>query len=130
MWHEYSAHHIQRGDVTAVVWGAPGERPPTSLDSGENNAPPLPPTPTAAAASAGHGADHSRSRWRVDSEALTRGRRDATPFVQQCDLIFPLPNPRHVRNDGGGDGDTSRGSQGCDGIAYEEKQVAEAEAEV
>lgn len=70
MWHTFSSNHVQRGDVTAVVWGAPGTRPPLPT-----NKP----------------GDEAEDRWwMVDAEELTRGRRAETPFVQQCDLIFPL----------------------------------------
>lgn len=70
MWHDFSAHHTQRGDITAVVWGEPGSRPslPKENETTEKTA------------------------EVVDSEELTKGRRAATPFVQQCDLLFPLPD--------------------------------------
>lgn len=101
MWQEYSSHHTQRGDVTAVVWGAPGAFP-----EGEKSA----------AALAGSGSwDDSTCRSAssrstppgaavVNAEALTRGRRAETPFVQQCDLVFPLPD-QDSGNDGSGGGD-------------------------
>lgn len=81
----FSAHHAQRGDATAVVWGAPGARPTAENQSA-----------VTAAATQECGAP-SRG-WRVDAEKLTRRRRAATPFVQQCDLVFPLP----VEVDGSG----------------------------
>lgn len=44
----------------------------------------------------------------VDSEELTRGRRAATPFVQQCDLFFPLPDSH---GDVGGNGEIEGGCE-------------------
>lgn len=93
MWHDFSAHHTQRGDVTAVVWGYPGARPSVEKES------------AAAGAAVTLGDEpHLPSTWKVDAEALTRGRRAGTPFVQQCDLIFPLPDRTDSGNeDSGGD---------------------------
>lgn len=111
MWQAYSAQHTQRGDVTAVVWGTPG----TSPQGEEKSA-----AAVAAAAAAAHGgvscSTSSRSSTPpggeagvgvVDAEALTRGRRAETPFVQQCDLVFPLPG----RDSGYGGGDVLKEQQ-------------------
>lgn len=80
MWQKFSSTHTQRGAVTAVVWGAPGvqSRPEEgpSVDCDE---------------------------W--DAEGLTRGRRAETPFVQQCDLIFPLPITKTASQDHDSQGD-------------------------
>ncbi|CAN0180358.1 unnamed protein product, partial [Ectocarpus fasciculatus] len=80
MWQDFSAHNTQRGDVTAVVWGAPGAPPATGGSTSSTVGP-------------------SSAAGAVDAEALTRGRRAATPLVQQCDFVFPLPD-----QDGDGDG--------------------------
>lgn len=84
---DLSVHHLQRGDVTAIVWGAPGERCRENEEKGSN---------VAAAEVAGVGTVRKDGascsmRGRVDAEKLTRGRRASMPFVQQCDLVFPLP---------------------------------------
>lgn len=90
MWQEYSAHHLQRGDVTAVVWGAPGAAPADENGAGGPGDVACP--------------ESSRSTARaavavLDAESLTRGRRSENPFVQQCDLVFPLPDQES--SDGG-----------------------------
>ncbi|CBN77262.1 conserved unknown protein [Ectocarpus siliculosus] len=90
MWQDFSAHNTQRGDVTAVVWGAPGSPPATGESTGTVR-------PSSAAGS-------------VDAEALTRGRRADTPFVQQCDLVFPLPD-QDGESDGHDHGDTQEKQQ-------------------
>lgn len=80
-------HHLQRGDVTAIVWGAPGERCPENEGKGWNAA-------TADVAGVGTVKDYGSScsmKGRVDAEKLTQRRRASMPFVQQCDLVFPLP---------------------------------------
>eukprot|EP00752_Nemacystus_decipiens_P004676 g4264.t1 len=90
MLRDYSSHHTQRGDVTAVVWGAPGAAPSDESGAG------------------GPGGDAREESSRstapraevVDAESLTRGRRSENPFVQQCDLVFPLPGLESF--DGGG----------------------------
>lgn len=92
MWRKYSTHHIQRGDVTAVVWGAPGAAPADESGAGggtvgDDTCP-----------------ESSRSTARaavIDTESLTRGRRSENPFVQQCDLIFPLPDQASFDGDAG-----------------------------
>lgn len=125
MWQDFSAHHAQRGDVTAIVWGSPGALPPVEHQSAAASASPSDTADTAAVAAAaaaapgvastGGGAaavsaaggdefPSSASRWKVDAEALTRGRRAGTPFVQQCDLVFPLPDRRLDKVDGAGSG--------------------------
>lgn len=78
----YSTHHIQRGDVTAVVWGAPGAAP--AADGSGDACPESSSSKTRAAAT-------TTATAVVDAESLTRGRRSENPFVQQCDLVFPLP---------------------------------------
>lgn len=92
MWQDFSAHNTQRGDVTAVVWGAPGAPPAKAGES----------TGTAVSPSSAAGA--------VDAEALTRGRRADAPLVQQCDLVFPLPD-QDGDGDGHGHGDTKAKQQ-------------------
>lgn len=94
MWRDFSAHHTQRGDVTGVVWGDPGLRPSLSRENetSENTA------------------------EVVDSEELTRGRRGATPFVQQCDLIFLLPGSH---SGVGGDGEIEGESEEEQGLQSE-----------
>eukprot|EP00903_Cladosiphon_okamuranus_P015557 g14362.t1 len=119
MWQDYCAHHIQRGDVTAVVWGAPGAEGQSSGpgrgpagDAGDacpdSSRYTAPAAAAAAAAAAGAGAAV------VDAESLTRGRRSENPFVQQCDLVFPLP-----------DGESPAGGA----RALEEQEEAERRAE-
>ena len=106
MWQDFSAHHAQRGDVTAIVWGSPDAQASVEHESAaaaSGAAGSAPPSDTAAAAAAtasaaasaagGDACTPPTSRWKVDAEALTRGRRADTPFVQQCDLIFPLADP-------------------------------------
>ncbi|CAM9510281.1 unnamed protein product [Ectocarpus sp. 12 AP-2014] len=90
MWQNFPAHNTQRGDVTAVVWGAPGATPATGAST------------TTVPASSAEGT--------VDAEALTRGRRADTPFVQQCDLVFPLPD-QDGESDGHDHGDTQEKQQ-------------------
>ncbi|CAN0189466.1 unnamed protein product [Ectocarpus sp. 4 AP-2014] len=90
MWQDFSAHNTQRGDVTAVVWGAPGASPAT----GESTATVRP----------------SSAAGAVDAEALTRGRRADTPFVQQCDLVFSLQD-QDGESDGHDHGDTQEKQQ-------------------
>lgn len=81
-----SVHHLQRGDVTAIVWGAPGERYRADEEKGSN----VTAAEVAGAGTVRDGASCSM-RGRVDAEKLTRGKRASMPFVQQCDLVFPLP---------------------------------------
>lgn len=115
MWQKYSTQHTQRGDVTAVVWGAPGISPKGEKSAG------------AAGAAGGGSFDESTTFCStssrstppggeggvvvVDAEALTRGRRAETPFVQQCDLVFPLPGRVSGNSDGGGGGDVLKDEQ-------------------
>lgn len=67
MWQKFPSHHSERGAVTAVVWGSPGIQGPRGAK------------------------DPSVAFDTLNAEELTRGRRAETPFIQQCDLIFPLP---------------------------------------
>ncbi|CAM9399291.1 unnamed protein product, partial [Scytosiphon promiscuus] len=99
MWQDFSAHHYQRGDVTAVVWGAPGAAAAATPqdDSADHNGVCRRPSSSTPAGSR----QPAASPAAVDAEALTRGRRAATPFVQQCDLVFPFPD--WESNDGCGD---------------------------
>lgn len=92
MWQDHCAHHIQRGDVTAVVWGAPGAAPADESGAGGAGDDGCPESSRSTAAAPAQA---------VDAESLTRGRRSENPFVQQCDLIFPLPDQDSVDGDAG-----------------------------
>lgn len=107
MWQEFSAHHYQRGDVTAVVWGAPGAAP-READGADSD--------VCRRQSSSTQVDSQPAAAVVNAEELTRGRRAETPFVQQCDLVFPLPDRE---SGGGGDDklsqqeDAVRGGRSC-----------------
>ncbi|CAN0394230.1 unnamed protein product, partial [Discosporangium mesarthrocarpum] len=86
-WHDFGRHHSRRGKIDVVLWGSPGCGRP--------------------------GADGQGSK--LDAEALTRGRRQATPLIQQCDVIFPLP--KSVTG-------TPNETEGMDEISLKEKSRA------